>query len=71
MAIKSNKPTTQRQRYWLDHLNATAAGGTSLADYARNNQLKPKELYAWKTRLISLGHLPGEPNEKKRGISCI
>ncbi len=40
-----SKPATERQHYWLDHLNAEAAGSTSLADYARNNQLKPKELY--------------------------
>ncbi|WP_152025207.1 IS66 family insertion sequence element accessory protein TnpA [Congregibacter litoralis] len=54
----ATKPITKRQRYWLVHLKNAASSGGSLVAYAKANDLKPKDLYVWKTQLIKLGHLP-------------
>jgi len=61
-----SKPITERQQHWLDHLNSAAANGSSLVEYAKLRELKAKDLYAWKTRLINLGHLPA--SRKQRGF---
>ncbi len=65
------KPITQRQRYWLDHLNTAATSGGSLVDYAAAHQLKAKHLYGWKTRLIIAGHLPDTRKGKKPGFVSV
>jgi len=41
----SDTPITQRQQYWLDHIRAAEDFEGSIADYARSEGLKPKELY--------------------------
>jgi hypothetical protein len=61
-------PITARQQYWLDHLNSAAANGSSLVAYAKTHEIKAKDLYAWKTRLIDLGHLPASRKRKARGF---
>ncbi len=62
------KPITERQQYWLDHLNNAATSGSSLVDYAKARELKAKDLYAWKTRLINLGHLPASRKRKRHNF---
>lgn len=62
------KPITERQHHWLDHLNSAAANGSSLVEYAKLRELKAKDLYAWNTRLINLGHLPASRKPKQRGF---
>ncbi|MEM1174025.1 MAG: hypothetical protein AAGI27_04380 [Pseudomonadota bacterium] len=52
-------PITQRQQYWLDHIRAAGDFDGSIADYARSEGLKPKELYQWKTLLAKRGLLNG------------
>ena len=37
---------TERQHHWLDHIQAAEAFDGSIADYARPEGLKPKELYS-------------------------
>jgi hypothetical protein len=37
-------PITKRQQHWLDHIRAADAFDGSIADYARSEGLKPKEL---------------------------
>jgi hypothetical protein len=61
-------PITERQQYWLDHLKQAAANGNSLVEYAKLRELKAKDLYAWKTRLINLSHLPASHKRKQRGF---
>lgn len=51
----TNKSITERQQYWLDHLNVAEANGISLVDYAKANELKVKDLYQWKTSLTKRG----------------
>jgi hypothetical protein len=38
----------ERQRYWLQHLQAASARGVSLAEYARTEQLDSDALYRWR-----------------------
>ena len=53
----SKTPITERQQCWLDHLRAAEVFDGSIADYARSEGLKPKELYAWKGILARRGLL--------------
>ncbi len=51
----TDKTITERQQYWLDHLKAANADGSSLVEYAKANDLKVKDLYQWKTSLTKRG----------------
>ncbi len=50
-------PITQRQQYWLGHIRAAEDFDGRIADYSRSEDLKPKELYQWKTLLAKRGLL--------------
>ena len=63
----SDSPITERQQFWLDHIQAADVFDGSVADYARAHELTPKELYQWKTILTRRGLLPG----KKRGSDFV
>ena len=56
----SETTMTERQQYWLDHVQAANVFDGSVADYARAHDLTPKELYQWKTILTRRGLLPGK-----------
>jgi hypothetical protein len=49
---------TERQHYWLNHLQACAASGTSIAEYAAAHNLATPAMYAGKKMLIKKGALP-------------
>ena len=53
----SDTPITERQQFWLDHIQAADTFDGSIADYARSEGLKPKELYSWKGILARRGLL--------------
>ena len=53
----SDTPITERQQYWLDHIQAADAFDGSIANYARTEGLKPNELYSWKGILARRGLL--------------
>ncbi|MGB5164387.1 MAG: hypothetical protein WBN09_02095 [Woeseiaceae bacterium] len=53
----SDTQITERQQYWLDHIRAAVAFDGSIADYARFEGLKPKELYSWKGLVVHRGLL--------------
>src|SRR6056297_1727177 len=61
-------PITERQQYWLDHIRAAEAFDGSIADYARSEGLKPKELYSWKGILDRRGLLDRPPAETNDGF---
>ena len=63
---QSTKPITERQQYWLKHLNSAESSACSLVDYAREHALKSKDLYTWKKRLVDLGHLAGSERRTSR-----
>lgn len=50
---------TQRQRYWLEHIQACEASGKSMVEYATAQGLSVQTLYANKNILIKKGALPG------------
>jgi hypothetical protein len=65
--MMSKTPITERQQYWLDHIRAADAFDGSIADYARSEGLKPKELYAWKGILARRGLLIAEEAIENKG----
>ncbi len=51
----TDKTITEGQQYCLDYLKAAEANGTSLVQYASENDLKVKDLYQSKTSLTKRG----------------
>ena len=51
----NTKPLTDKQRYWLKHIERCHADGQSLASYADAHDLDVKSLYRWKNTLSKLG----------------
>ncbi len=49
------KTMTDRQRYWLTHINAVEYFDGSIADYARTHQLSIRDVYNWRSKLTKLG----------------
>ena len=49
---------TERQHYWLGHIQACEASGESLKAYAEANGFEPGAIYAAKKVLIRKGLLP-------------
>ena len=49
---------TDRQRYWLEQVQACEASGQSIADYAAAQAIPAQALYAGKSRLVKKGVLP-------------
>ena len=64
----SDTPITERQQYWLDHIQGAEAFNGSIADYARSEGLKPKELYSWKGILARRGLLGDVTAENNGGF---
>ncbi len=64
----SDTPITERQQHWLDHIQAAEAFDGSIADYARSEGLKPKELYSWKGILARRGLLGDASPDNSTGL---
>ncbi len=62
------EPTlTNRQRYWLTHLQACTAAGKTIAAYAKEQGPQAKTMYAGKKALVNKGVLPSErPSQFQR-----
>ena len=56
----SDNSITERQQYWLDHIQTVEAFDGSIADYARSEGLKPNEPYSWKGLVARRGLLHRE-----------
>ena len=50
---------TERQRYWLEHVQACEASDQSIAEYAAAQDIPAQALYAGKSLLVKKGVLPG------------
>ena len=50
---------TDRQRFWLEHVQACEASGKSMADYAASQDIAVRAMYAGKKILVKKGLLPG------------
>ncbi len=49
------------ERYWLDHITQCQEQNLSLAEYAKEHELKVSKLYYWKKRQKTLGQLLSKP----------
>jgi len=49
---------TQRQRYWLAHVQSCEATGKSIAEYAAEQGFTARAMYAGKKTLVKKGILP-------------
>jgi len=49
---------TERQRYWLEHLQACKSSGISIAEYCTTHDVNPYAMYAGKKKLVEKGVLP-------------
>jgi hypothetical protein len=49
---------TDRQRYWLEHVQACEASGKSMVEYAASQDIGVRDMYAGKKILVNKGVLP-------------
>jgi hypothetical protein len=49
---------TERQRYWLEHVQACEASGKSMVEYAASQDIGVRDMYAGKKILVNKGVLP-------------
>lgn len=49
---------TERQRYWLEQIQACVASGKTIAEYAAEHGLAAQAMYAGKKSLVRKGVLP-------------
>jgi len=53
-----HKPLTERQRYWLEHIQSWNKSGMRMTEYAREQNFPVRALYDAKKSLVSKGVLP-------------
>ena len=56
-------PLTEKQRYWLEHIETAEREGLSPRAYAERHGLRASQLYYWRSRLRKLGVLAQAPVE--------
>jgi len=49
---------TERQRYWLKHIQTCEAAGTTIVEYTATQEFSAQEMYAGKSALVKKGVLP-------------
>jgi hypothetical protein len=49
---------TERQRFWLEHIQTCEASGKSIAEYAASQGITARAMYAGKKTLVKKGVLP-------------
>ncbi len=52
MSVAEGTALTERQRYWLEHVQVCAASGEIIAEYAAEHNLAAQAMYAGKKILI-------------------
>jgi len=50
---------TERQRYWLEHIQACKDSGKTIAEYAAEQGFTARSMYGGKKTLVKKGVLPG------------
>lgn len=59
---------TERQQYWLAHLEKADAGGESLRDYAAREKVSIHSLYSARKRLAKLGMSFSQPARRSSPV---
>ena len=62
---------TERQRYWLEHIQACEASGNSMAEYAAEQGITARAMYAGKKTLVKKGVLPGTHSSRFQRLQVI
>jgi transposase-like protein len=44
-----NEVSTDKQQYWLEHIEAAKSSGLSIAQYAKQHDIKAQKLYQWRS----------------------
>ena len=58
MAVSEELKLTDRQRYWLDQIQACESSGKSVAAYAAEHGIEARAMYGAKKVLVKKGVLP-------------
>ena len=45
-----NEVRTEKQQYWLEHIKAAKSSGLSIAQYAKQHDIKAQNLYQWRNK---------------------
>ena len=53
------KPLTERQRYWLNHIQSWNQSGLRMSEYAKDQGFAVRSMYDAKKALVKRGILPG------------
>ena len=53
-----HKPLTERQRYWLEHIQAWNKSGKRMSEYAKDQNFPVRSMYDAKKTLVNKGILP-------------
>jgi hypothetical protein len=53
-----DKPQTERQRYWLEHIQSWNKSGKRMSEYARDQGFPVRAMYDAKKALVQKGILP-------------
>ncbi len=46
-----NEASTNKQRFWLDHIEAANSSGLSIVQYAKQHDIKAQSLYQWRNAM--------------------
>jgi len=62
---------TERQRYWLEHIQACEAAGQSISQYAAAKGISVQTMYAGKKTLVQKGVLPRTPTARFQRVQVV
>ena len=62
---------TERQRFWLEHIQACKQSGKTIAEYAAEHGFTARAMYAGKKILVKKGVLPAEPAARFQQVRVI
>ena len=62
---------TERQRYWLEHIQACEASGKSMAEYAASKGIAVRAMYSGRKALIKKGVLRAERSARFQRVQVM
>jgi hypothetical protein len=69
----NTRDLSDKQRIWLEHIEACVAGGGSMKAYAEAHGLDLQSFYLWKGRLKKLGFVDvvSDAERRKTGVAAV
>ena len=62
---------TERQSYWLEHIQACEASGKSMTEYSAAQGISVQTMYAGKKTLVKKGVLPAEQSARFQRVEVV